>query len=79
MARLPTRHRSSSSQLRDRLRQLPLERELTLSTRELLALVSDAQVVTVAAFVGAVAYECHCNYRMCEAQAVFTKRSRHGV
>jgi hypothetical protein len=68
--------RTKRSELGQRLRQLPEEQQLVLSERHLRALVTDAQEVTVAAFVSRLAYESHCNYLMVAAQAVFTKRPR---
>jgi len=70
---------SPRADLGERLRGLAPLAQFTLSAEAMRPLVGDASAVAVAAFVAALAYECRCNYRMVDDQAVFTRWPLHGA
>jgi len=70
---------SPRAALGETLRRLAPLAQYTLTSEAMRPLLADAGVASVAAFVAALAYECRCNYRMVDDQAVFTRWPLHGA
>ena len=70
---------SPRAALGESLRRLAPSAQYTLSCAAMRPLLADDGVASIAAFVAALAYECRCNYRMVDDQAVFTRRALNGT